>query len=84
MAVMATDQQPTNSGTNNGAPSSPTDGGFAPGWNEEAERRAEMRRNRVQQQATTESGRSRTAQPSSSQPLSEEIEDDEEERNLFF
>ena len=72
---MATDQ-PSSSGNNevtaNGS-RSPTEGGFSPNWTEEAEQRVEARRTRVQATANQNS------RPPP-QPVTEEIEDDDEER----
>lgn len=78
IAVMATDQLPTsnNEASANGS-RSPTEGGFTPAWNQEAEQRTEARRNRIQA-ATTDVHRA----PPQPQPITEEIEDDEEESEL--
>uniref|UniRef100_A0A0P6ET68 Putative Presenilin-2 CTF subunit n=1 Tax=Daphnia magna TaxID=35525 RepID=A0A0P6ET68_9CRUS len=78
IAVMATDQLPTsnNEASANGS-RSPTEGGFTPAWNQEAEQRTEARRNRIQA-ATTDVHRA----PPQPQPITEEIEDDEEERGI--
>lgn len=78
MAVMATDQPSSTASnvvTTNGS-RSPTEGGFTPNWNEEAEQRVEARRNRVQTAAAQNS------RPTA-QPTTEEIEDDDEERKNF-
>ncbi|XP_046652470.1 presenilin-1-like [Daphnia pulicaria] len=82
MAVMATDQSSTSNSTSNNetaanGPRSPTDGGFTPAWSQEAEQRTEARRHRVQA-AATEAPRA-APQP---QPVTEEIDDDEEERGI--
>ncbi|XP_059352217.1 presenilin homolog [Daphnia carinata] len=78
IAVMATDQLPTsnNEASANGS-RSPTEGGFTPTWNQEAEQRTEARRNRIQA-AATDVHRA----PPQPQPVTEEIEDDEEERGI--
>ncbi|KAI9555810.1 putative protease presenilin [Daphnia sinensis] len=78
IAVMATDQLPTsnNEASTNGS-RSPTEGGFTPAWNQEAEQRTEARRNRIQA-AATDVHRA----PPQPQPVTEEIEDDEEERGI--
>lgn len=76
---MATDQSsPNNSTTNNetvvNGSRSPTEGGFTPAWSQEAEQRIEARRNRVQA-AAAEAPRV----PPQPHPVTEEIDDDEEE-----
>jgi len=76
MAVLATDQQqPATTNSANGTTSSPTDGGFTPGWDQEAERRVEARRTRIQ--ASNETGRPVQV---TTQPIAEEVDDDDEER----
>ena len=77
VAVMATDQPSTsNNETSANGSRSPTEGGFTPGWSQEAEQRVEARRTRVQI-AATENPR---PQP---QPVTEEVDDDEEEREFI-
>lgn len=79
MAVLATDQQqPATTNSTNGTTSSPTDGGFTPGWDQEAERRVEARRTRIQ--AANETSRPVQA---TTQPIAEEVDDDDEERKSF-
>jgi len=82
MAIMATDQSSTsNNETAANGPSSPTEGGFTPAWSQEAEQRTEARRTRVQA-AAAEAPRA----PPQSHPVTEEIDDDEEESEfqIFF
>ena len=84
MAVMATDQSSASNNETSTAANgsrSPTEGGFSPGWNQEAEQRTEARRQRVH--ITSEENRSRAAsQPQVQQPVTEEVDDDDEERML--
>lgn len=80
MAVMATDQ-PSSTNTSNEASAngsrSPTDGGFTPGWSQEAEQRVEARRSRVQAV-----GAEHPRVPPQPHPVAEEVDDDDEERKL--
>lgn len=79
MSVLAADQAPA-TGSNNEAATgngSPTDGGFTPGWDQEAEQRVQARRPRVQA-AATENPRP----PTQPQSNADEIDEDDEERML--
>ena len=77
MAVMATDAPTVTNSSNNEATvrsRSPSDGGFTPGWSQEADNRIAERRNRVQAAAESSVPRVPASQP---QPISEYDEDDE-------
>ena len=81
---MATDQSSTSNSTSNNetvanGSRSPTEGGFTPAWSQEAEQRIEARRTRVQA-AAAEAPRV----PPQSHPVTEEIDDDEEEREFLI
>ena len=81
---MATDQSSTSNSTSNNetvanGSRSPTEGGFTPAWSQEAEQRIEARRTRVQA-AAAEAPRV----PPQSHSVTEEIDDDEEEREFLI
>ena len=84
MAVMATDQQQAPPSTTNNGSRSPSDGGFTPGWSQEAEQRVEARRGRVQQQAAAADANATRPPAQVSQPATDDAEDDDEERTMFL
>lgn len=77
MAVMATDTPTATNSSNNEATvrsRSPSEGGFTPGWSQEADNRMAERRNRVQTPADSNAPRTTASQP---QQISDDDEDDE-------
>ena len=85
VAVLAADQATGNNQTTANGGTSPTDGGFTPGWDQEAEQRVQARRTRVQAAAAPENPR-----PPPTQVQQDEVDEDDEERKssqsliLFF
>lgn len=82
VAVLAADQTPGNNETTVNGGTSPTDGGFTPGWDQEAEQRVQARRTRVQAVAATEN----PARPPTTQAQQniDEVDEDDEERKLHL
>jgi hypothetical protein len=80
--VLAADQTPGNNETTVNGGTSPTDGGFTPGWDQEAEQRVQARRTRVQAVAATEN----PARPPTTQAHQniDEVDEDDEERKLHL
>lgn len=77
VAVLAADQATGNNQTTANGGTSPTDGGFTPGWDQEAEQRVQARRTRVQAAAAPENPR-----PPPTQVQQDEVDEDDEERGI--